>query len=293
MFIRQKIILDLLTRMGNSLPHTIFVKLMFLMRHETCLEENPSFYDFVPYKYGPFSFTLYWDLDNLRQNGYLLPDEKQISLCPQAIGLCEEKIDELPASIQSAIRFILVRYGKMSKDTLIKNVYSRYPWFALKSELTESRKASSPLPKKAAPAVYTAGYEGMSVDTFFNNLMNKGIEVVIDVRANPISRKYGFSGRRFPEICNKLGFDYIHVPNLGIPPKYRAGLGTFESYQRLLNQYEKTMLPKQPKDVEEVGHLMRRKPSVLVCVEKDIRCCHRSPLAEALAKKTNLQVIHL
>ncbi|MCH9022417.1 MAG: DUF488 domain-containing protein [Planctomycetes bacterium] len=285
--------MDLLTRMGHSLPPTIFVKLMFLMRHETCLEENPSFYDFVPYKYGPFSFTLYWDLDNLRQNGYLLPDEKQISLCPQAINLCEEKTDELPASIQSAVRIVLTRYGKMNQDALIRSVYSRYPWFAFKSELKESSKASILPPKKAVPAVYTAGYEGMSVDTFFNNLMNKGIEVVIDVRANPISRKYGFSGRRFPEICKTLGFEYIHVPNLGIPPKYRAGLGTFESYQRLLNQYEQTMLPKQPKDVEKVGRLMRRKPSVLVCVEKDIRCCHRSPLAEALAKKTNLQVIHL
>ena len=47
------------------------MKLVFLLRHETCLKDVPSFYDFVPYKFGPFSFTLYRELERLQQNGYV------------------------------------------------------------------------------------------------------------------------------------------------------------------------------------------------------------------------------
>ena len=35
---------------------------MFLLRMETELKQLSSFYDFVPYKYGPYSFALYRDL---------------------------------------------------------------------------------------------------------------------------------------------------------------------------------------------------------------------------------------
>lgn len=272
---------------------TVFVKLVFLLRQETGLERDPSFYDFVPYNFGPFSFTLYWDLGSLRQNGYVTTEEECIALCGRTLDLAEKEAKELPASTQAAVAEILGRYGRMNQKALIRDVYSRYPWFALNSKLPERRVASIRRPKKAPPAVYTAGYEGRSVDAFFNDIMKRGIDVVVDVRANPVSRKYGFSGLRLTEFCKKLGLDYRHVPSLGIPSSARAGLNGFASYQRLLNRYEQAMLPERLAEVKDVGRLMRRQPSVLVCVEKDVRCCHRSRLADAVAQATGLEVIHL
>ena len=293
MLTRQKTVLSLLTQVGRPLSPTVFVKLVFLLRQETDLERDRSFYSFVPYNFGPFSFTLYWDLGSLRQNGYVTTEEERIALCGSTLELAEKQVEELPASIRSAVADVLKRYGKMNQKALIREVYSRYPWFALNSKLSERDSVSVQRPKKARPAVYTAGYEGRSVDAFFNDLLKRGIHVVVDVRANPVSRKYGFSGARLVEFCKKLGLQYRHVPTLGIPGTARAGLNGFTSYQRLLKRYEEAMLPERSAEVQEVGRLMHRQPSVLVCVEKDVRCCHRSRLAEAVARETGLEVVHL
>lgn len=293
MLTRQKTVLSLLTQAGRPLSPTVFVKLVFLLRHETGLERDPSFYDFVPYNFGPFSFTLYWDLGSLRQNGYVTTEEERIALCGRTLELSEKEAEGLPSSIQTAVADVLGRYGRMNQKALIRDVYNRYPWFALNSKLPERDSVSIQRPKKARPAVYTAGYEGRSVDAFFNDLIKRGIHVVVDVRANPVSRKYGFSGLRLTEFCKKLGFEYRHVPSLGIPGSARTGLNGFASYQRLLNRYEQAILPERLTEVEEVGRLMRQRPSVLVCVEKDVRCCHRSRLADAVARTTGLEVVHL
>jgi len=275
--------LSLLTQAGKPLPPTVFVKLVFLLRHETELQKDRTFYDFVPYRFGPFSFALYWELGNLRRNGYVTSEEEMIAVCGRTLELAEKESEGLPTPIQDAVAQVLGRYGRINQSALVRSVYTRYPWFALNSELPERRLASVRRPKKASPAVYTAGYEGKSVDSFFNDLLKVGIEVVVDVRANPISRKYGFSHLRFSEIAKRLGFDYHHMPALGIPSGARSDLSSVASYQRLLNQYERTMLPKNSADVEEVGRLMCQRPSVLVCVEKDIQCCHRSRLADVAA----------
>lgn len=293
MLTRQKTVLSLLTQVGRPLSSTVFVKLVFLLRQETALAGDRSFYNFVPYNFGPFSFTLYWDLRNLRQNGYVTAEERHVALCERTLELAEKEVEELPPSIRAAVADVLTRYGRMNQKALIRKVYSRYPWFALNSTLPERDSVSIQWPKKARPAVYTTGYEGRSVDTFFNDLLKQGIDVVVDVRANPVSRKYGFSKLRLAEFCKKLGLQYHHMPTLGISGTARAGLRSFISYQSLLKRYEETMLPERAAEVQDVGSLMRRQPSVLLCVEKDVRCCHRSRLAEAVARATGLEVVHL
>lgn len=293
MLTRQKTILSLLARAGKPLSPTVFVKLMFLLRHETELEKDRTFYDFVPYRFGPFSFALYWELGSLRQNGYVTSEEDRIALRHRTRGLAADKTQELPAFINEAVASVVERYGRLTQRALVRDVYARYPWYAINSELPEGRGASATRPQKVSRAVYTAGYEGKSVDAFFNELLRRGIEVVIDVRANPVSRKYGFSRKHFSDIARKLGLEYRHVPSLGIPSNARANLNGYASYQRLLKRYENKMLPRLNREIGEVARLMRERPAVLVCVEKDVRCCHRSRLADAVSRENHLEVIHL
>jgi uncharacterized protein (DUF488 family) len=271
----------------------VFVKLAFLLRQETDLGKDCSFYDFVPYKYGPFSFALYRELSTLRHDGYVTPNEKHIALCMQTAGLVEEKIDELPTAFQEAVDKVFTRYERKSQAELVKDVYARYPWYATKSELINWLPKSLVRAKKADPAVYTAGYEGKSVDAFFDHLLRNGIRLILDVRANPISRRYGFSKKQLSEIAERLKLGYRHMPDLGIPSKYRVDLTDFDSYQRLLKKYEKEKLPKLVVEIDEVGKLMKETPTVMVCVEKDFRRCHRSRLADAVSRKTGLQVKHI
>ena len=292
MLIRHRIILALLTQVPEPLTRTFFVKLVFLLRHETALKNVASFYDFVPYKYGPFSFTLYRDIELLRQDGYVTTSD-EIALCEHTLNQTQREIEKLAESMASAVNDIVDQYGVRSQNILIRDIYRKYPWFAINSELPERNLVSTQRPERAKPAVYTAGYEGKSVDAFFNDLLSHGIDALIDVRANPSSRKYGFSKRRLSQLCDRLELEYRHIPSLGVPSSARVGLGSHASYQHLLSRYEQSMLPQHSAEVKELGCFMRQKPSVLVCMEEDVQCCHRSRLAKAVADSTGLEVIHL
>ncbi len=293
MLTRQKIILALLSRANKPLSPTVFVKLTFLLRRETDLRHDPTFYDFVPYKYGPFSFALYREIAGLRRDGYLAADEGCMVLSESALGLANDRIVELPVASWEAVEQVTGKYGGTSQTELLKDVYSRYPWYATRSELMDIRPKPSSRVRIACPAVYTVGYEGRSVDAFFDHLLLTGIKLIIDVRANPISRRYGFSKKQFSGIAHDLGIDYQHVPGLGIPSEFRLELSDFNSYQRLLNRYEEEMLPMHQEEIDAVGKLMTEVAAVLVCVEKDVRCCHRSRLAAAVSRRTGLEIKHI
>jgi len=291
---RQKTILALLAITNKPISRMVFVKLMFLLRHETAMKGERSFYDFVPYMYGPFSFALYRDLTNLSRDGYVILDAEQVSLCKHTAYLTEKKIDELPSVFSESVDKVVRRHGGKSQMVLVEDVYHRYPWYATRSELTGIRTDTSVATSPTTQlAVYTVGYEGKSVDAFFDHLLRKGIKRIIDVRNNPMSRCYGFSKKQLTEIAAKLGLDYDHIPRLGIPKQYRTHLTDFESYQSLLQKYAVEMLPSLDTEIDMVGTLMQESPSTLLCVEKDVNCCHRGRLADAVSRRTGLEVKHI
>lgn len=293
MLTRQKIVLALLSGAAKPVTPMVFVKLVFLLRNESVLKDTPSFYDFVPYKYGPFSFTLYREIANLRRDGYIASGEESVSLREDAADLARGRARELPAVIIQEVGRVLCTHGNKSQDTLLNEVYARYPWYAAKSELADLRPSPPVQTDKATPAVYTAGYEGESVDSFFNRLLARRIELIIDVRANPISRRYGFSKGQLREIGARLGLRYHHLPSLGIPSEFRTDLTGFAAYQSLLERYERELLPHLGTEVQALGRMMQGSPAVLVCLERDVRCCHRSRLALAVSRVTGLEVNHL
>ena len=293
MLTRQKVVLTLLDQLGGTVGRIVLVKLVFLLRHETVLRDAHTFYDFVPYKFGPFSFALYRDLQALERDGYVTDSEEAFSLRDATRQLAREKADELPWREQCAVKTIVSTYGRMSKNPLLKDVYARYPWFATRSELTDLVPADLPPVARVDVAVYTVGYEGRSVDGFFDHLLRLGMQAILDVRANPISRKYGFAKRSLSEIAGKLGLAYEHLPDLGIPSEQRGDLGDFDSYQRLLACYQDEMLPRQTTEIDRLIRLLRQRPSVLVCVEQDVRQCHRGRLAQTASARSGLPVKHL
>lgn len=293
MLTRQKIILRLLDQLGGTAGHTVLVKLAFLLRHETPLRDDHTFYDFVPYRYGPFSFALYRELQGLERDGYVKGGEDALSLQGATRHLAREKADELSWPDQCAVKNIVFTYGRMGTSTLLKDVYARYPWFASRSELMDLVPVDLPPATKPNVAVYTVGYEGRSVDGFFDRLLHSGMQAILDVRANPVSRKYGFAKRSLSETAGKLGLEYCHLPDLGIPGEQRGDLGDIDSYQRLLDHYENEMLPRQTAEIDRLIGLLRQRPSVLLCVEKDVRQCHRGRLARVAGERSGLSVKHL
>jgi uncharacterized protein (DUF488 family) len=171
---------------------------------------------------------------------------------------------------------------------MVAYVYATYPWYTLKSEA--GARVALPSARKA---VYTAGYEGRSVDAFLDGLLRAGVRRVVDVRANPVARRYGFHGKTLARLCGKLDIDYRHVPKLGVPSAERRELSTKADYDALLSRYERTTLRRQPGAVREVAQLAADMASALVCSEADPSRCHRSRLAKAVSHETGLPVLHL
>lgn len=290
---RQKAILAILTEAKEPVSATVLVKLAFLLRQETDFRDDSAFYDFLPYKFGPFSFQLYRELEALKRDGYVSTECDQLCVSERLRKDVLEKVRELPDEARSATAYVTRKYGRMKQRTLLRNVYTRYPRYASRSELSELTADLKFEEPKPGPAVYTAGYQMNSVDRFLDRLLQVGIRVIVDVRANPVSRKYGFARSSLSGIAEKVGLKYVHLPRLGIPSASRVGLGSKASYKRLLDRYEKSTLPKREHDVKELAHDMERTPSVLVCMESDPESCHRSRLAQAVSDESGLRVRHL
>lgn len=290
---RQKTLLAILLGCDRPPTATLLVKLAFLLSEETQVRAKLPFYEFVPYKYGPFSFSLYRELSALERNGYVARRGDRICLSEETIHQSAQKKSELDPDVRHAVDEVIAKYSNLSQKDLLKSVYSRYPWFASKSDLDDLKPPLGVRCSAARHAVYTTGYERKTPDGFFNALLKAGIEVLIDVRSNPVSRKYGFAKKSLRDIAEKLGFSYLHKPRFGIPSEMRVGLHDFDSYQHLMARYETEILPSLSDDVERLASMMESRPSILMCMEKDVRCCHRSRLANAVSRVNQLPVVHL
>jgi uncharacterized protein (DUF488 family) len=192
-----------------------------------------------------------------------------------------------------AVLSIISKYGKVSLSALLKDVYARYPWYACNSDLEDLVPVGIAERRLAPLAVYTAGYEDCSIDSFLNMLMRSGIARIIDVRSNPISRKFGFARSTLASLAGKVGLAYSHFPDLGISSERRRNLRAPSEFQDLFGYYEREILPKKADEIAKVAELVDTAPSVLVCMEKEALNCHRSRLAARVASLRHLQVVHL
>ena len=282
---RQRVLVHLLQQAGRPVSKIDLMKWCFLLRNETPSHGGSAFYDFLPYHYGPFSFCLYREIDSLLGDGVVKASDGRSW---QVFGKQDDATDGLSNAVRQDIARILRRFEEKPTSWLVNYVYEQYPWFTVNSR--KRQLAARPV---APLAVYTAGYEGQQVDGFLNLLMRTGIQRLLDVRHNPVSRRYGFHKTTLARLCKSLEIEYIHCPELGILPVLRQTLKTPADYEFLFTTYEAELFADKAVAVGEVSKLVQAKPSVLVCMEANPQMCHRSRLATAICGKTHLPIRHL
>jgi uncharacterized protein (DUF488 family) len=297
MFERQRLLLSLLDTLGEPVGHTDFQKLLFLYTREC--EKTPS-YEFIPYKFGSFSFTCYADKRRLVEAGLLEDDEQHWRLTETGRQTAQQK-SVAPLVITEFCR----RYAGLRGYDLIAEVYRRFPYYATRSEIVEKVLADAESrmfvakarPPKPGPGLLTIGYEGKCLEDYLNQLLHAGITLLCDVRRNPLSRKYGFSKSTLSKACEGVGIRYEHLPELGIASDQRRHLETQADYDVLFEVYEEENLPKQINALERIRRwVMEDKQRVaLTCFEKLPNQCHRHCVAEALERSAGgrLTSIHL
>lgn len=133
--------------------------------------------------------------------------------------------------------------------------------------------------------LFTVGYESTEVGAFVAFLKKKGVELIVDVRKNPVSRKKGFSKNKLAENLSTVGIEYLHLPSLGMPIEWRrkAKAGTI-TRTKMFQEYVKKILPKERKDIDLIRQLLREKNTCLLCFEADPSDCHRRNVSDEVQR---------
>jgi len=280
-FYRRKIILALLQLFEGELEKIRLQKLLFLFTQK----QEAKAYDFVPYKFGCYSYSANADLTAMVGKDMLFETENHFK--------SKEKTDYLKLLKESDRKQLLEvkqLYGNMSAKALMKHTYVNFPYWATKSVkaqsiLTEKELALVQVSQPAAEVVtlFTIGYEGISLEEYLNRLIQNNVKVLVDVRNNPLSMKYGFSKSQLKRFCENLGLQYFHLPEVGIQSEQRQELNTQKDYDKLFAVYRKNNLTKTVSAQTEILNLLEKhKRIALTCFEANICQCHRKHLAEAI-----------
>jgi hypothetical protein len=124
---REKAVLATLQETKHHLSSLILTTLFFLLRQETGVAKKVAgFYDFVPYRFGPYSFALHNDLAALKRNGYVEPSGDNWAL-GHFVDRNRDWMSELDEDVASAIRYVLSTRGGLTSDDLLRHVYQNLP----------------------------------------------------------------------------------------------------------------------------------------------------------------------
>jgi uncharacterized protein (DUF488 family) len=278
-FKRQQFLGAFIHAIDDGCTATELQKLTFLFSNKNQID----YYDFVPYKYGSYSFQLAEDVKTLQTMGWIKYAEKRIKYT----GFSTTSLFNYLSSDFSSIE-------KLRGNKLIKEVYLKYPYYAINSEIASRLLSADEMliiqdtRKKLEnenQVLFTIGYEGRSIEKYINILIKNNVRLLCDVRNNPLSRKFGFSKNSLGHFLNNVGIEYVHIPELGIISDKRKSLETKADYETLFSAYEKT-LPEKSEPLEMLYSLLEKNQRIaLTCFEHDSEYCHRHVIRDYLVKK--------
>lgn len=287
MLYRRKFLGGLLQIFGGRLSNIDLQKYLMLA---TDSQDKPL-YEFTPYKYGCFSFTSYCDKRAMIRDKIIKSDEKWI---------INDNVDYhslLTRQDQEILFKTKINYGKLVGNKLIKYVYEKYPYYTINSEIAEQLIGRQKLKNnrekyllKKTKEVFSIGYEGKSIELFINTLIKNNVKILVDVRKNPFSMKYGFSKNQIIKNLNYFKIFYIHIPELGIESDKRKDLHDLSDYNKLFTDYEKTTLAGAGKYLLQINQLLSSyKRICLMCFEADPDMCHRTRILRKLIKDKTIK----
>ena len=291
LYYRRKILLALLETFGGKLTAKSLQKYLFLFTRK----QSDKAFDFVPYKYGCFSFQANQDIATLSKYGYLKvtesPNGRYIELNKVNEGYCAG----LDLFDRHALLAVKDEFGKLSQTGLIKYTYINYPYWATKSSIAsqilskeELAKVNSQVRSFTEPVLFSIGYEGITLETYINKLIINDVKVLCDVRKNAFSQKYGFSKNQLEQACSGVGISYIHIPQLGIESEERQDLRSQQDYDILFKKYEKSTRVSKDVYVNQIKELINTyKRVAITCFEKNPAQCHRTRVANKLMAISN------
>jgi uncharacterized protein (DUF488 family) len=147
--------------------------------------------------------------------------------------------------------------------------------------------------RSSKKVLYTIGYQGLEVGGLLSILKTALVEVVIDVRAIPLSRKAGFSKSALSSVLGESKIEYLHLKGLGDPREGReaARAGEYKRFKRIYGVHLGSEVAKNDMNIGLETATNAR--ACLLCFERDFRVCHRYLVAQELCRRRQFSIIHL
>lgn len=182
-----------------------------------------------------------------------------------------------------------IKKGKLKSDEIKKSANT---WLILKSAMT---RLYGDMPIRLN--IYTTGYEGKTIECFIDTLLLNNIDILIDVREIPNSRKKGFSKSALEKALKENNIKYVHFKELGSPKEIRVKLHKDNDYSYFFTEYRK-YLNTQYETLDIINTAISNNKSLhfcLMCFEKNWEECHRSIVAERISQTLTdkVDIIHL
>lgn len=272
-YYRQRFLLAFICQINSGVVLTDLQMLIFFYS----MKESLNFYEFLPYRFGPYSFQLAKDTEILCRDGYITLINDTI----KSVG--EYRLDNL-FDIEE-------ERGK----ELLRKILSLYPYFSINS-LNHGETVEDFIKEKyilSEQTLFTIGYEGKSIEAFLNLLIKNGVKLLCDARKNPLSRKFGFSKNKLAYITEAIGIKYVHMPELGIESNKRRSLTIADDYKILFEDYAKTLTEYTLQLTQIYSLLQSYKGIALMCYEKEATMCHRQVIRDFFIRTYNVRSIDL
>ena len=234
-----------------------------------------------------YSYSANADMTAMVRKGMLKEDEKSFKKNDKT-----DYLKQIKPTDYKLLMEVKANYGNMSASALMKHTYLNFPFFATRSEVAETilnkeelNKVINSKSKETKTVLFTIGYEGISLENYLVRLLKNDVKILVDVRNNALSMKYGFSKSQLKKYCESLDIKYVHFPQVGIQSDQRQELNTQTDYDKLFTSYRKNNLSKTTDTQTDILNLLKEhKRIALTCFEANICQCHRKHLAEAIEK---------
>lgn len=287
LYYRQKSILEILQLFNKKIIKNNFQKYLFLFAQS---QEEPV-YNFLPSKQGPYSFQAYKDIRFLEESKLIHLDKNYIRL-----QINKSFFDELKLKDKKILLNLKSKFNGYNEENLLKYIGKKYSYFINQSK-TNNKNYLNEEQINSQHILFTIGYEGKSIDLYLNQLINNNIRLLVDVRKNPNSRKYGFSKKVLGQLCSKVGISYQHIHKLGINSDKRKKLETISDYENLFSEYKRTILENNQEILFKIIAKIKYKQRIaLTCFEENPNYCHRKQISNEIATLNNncdFEVQHL
>lgn len=132
------------------------------------------------------------------------------------------------------------------------------------------------------PVLVSVGYEGRSAEELVALMVAERVDVVVDVRLNPISRKPGLSKTKLAAELAAAGVGYLHVRALGNPRENRDPFWTGHVNHGVAVFRSLMEMPVASASLDDLARVARESRVALLCFERDHSRCHRQVLTEQL-----------